>query len=94
MMGERVSIRKNDGSVFSVDVPDAWGPVMLYRKHADGGVTVHTEAGCSLKLHPSSSEASERWLLEYLASVRVPAITEAQTAGMLLRVLRGKPNGD
>jgi hypothetical protein len=88
-MGEIVSVRKTNGDVFSVEVPDAWGAVMLYRKH-EGGVTVHTEKGYSLKLHPEASEAAERWLLKELASVRVPAITEEQTAEMLRNVLRGK----
>ena len=87
-MGERVSIRKINGEVFSVEVPDAWGPVMLYKKIPGGGIMVHTESGCAINLHPAASEAAERWLVKHLASVRTPVITEAQTAEMLRKVLR------
>jgi hypothetical protein len=85
-MGEQVSIRMRDGEVFTVEVPDAWGAVMLYKRHDDGGVTVHTESGNSLGLHPDASKAAERWLREYLSDVDRRA--EAQTAAMLRKVLR------
>ena len=86
-MGEIVSIRKHDGDVFSVEVPDAWGPVMLYKRTSRGGVSIHTESGKILVLNPEASEASERWLRGYLADEQARGVTEVQTAEMLRKVL-------
>jgi hypothetical protein len=84
-MGERVAIRKSDGTLFEVNVPDAWGRVMLYERRASGAITAHTESGNRLHLHPDSSKAAERWLREYLS--RVDRRAEARSAEMLWKAL-------